>query len=461
MASNSSGCEIDSVQVERAVDCPRSDHNRTVEELVSRDQHAVIVVYWVLMTLGGLANLAVLLSLARTRRRKSRVDLLMTHLAVADVSVTCGVIPLEIGWKYTNEWLAGNVLCKILLVMRAFGLYLSSNVLVCISLDRFFAVLYPLKLRAAGKRSKCMLYCAWAMALACSLPQSAVFRVLEHPQLAGFEQCVSFGAFSSAAQEVAYNVACLCAMYFVPLLVITACYVCIFCRIRRCSVGLDGYCSHGAVGSGWGVAGRRVERCCTRKEGTRCDHLRRSDHRILERARRRTLRMTVVIVTVFALCWLPYAVMAMWYMVDWRSASRVSPQIQDMLFAMAVSNSCMNPLVYGSYALRSNETIQKLIRKAWCWSTDSNTTTEQQSHSSGRAICGDLADVAQGRQRPRAEGEAGARLTAAAAAALRPARAAARTARVPWSYVHPGLNPPRYSAARYRALIAQCPGARL
>ncbi|CAH2215600.1 jg2584, partial [Pararge aegeria aegeria] len=40
-------------------------------------------------------------------------------------------------------------------------------------------------------------------------------------------------------------------------------------------------------------------------------HLRRSDRRVLERARRRTLRMTVIIVTVFALCWLPYATMAM------------------------------------------------------------------------------------------------------------------------------------------------------
>ncbi|KAI8433969.1 hypothetical protein MSG28_012120 [Choristoneura fumiferana] len=44
---------------------------------------------------GALGNLAVLMALARGRRRRSRVDLLMTHLAVADVCVTCGVIPLE------------------------------------------------------------------------------------------------------------------------------------------------------------------------------------------------------------------------------------------------------------------------------------------------------------------------------------------------------------------------------
>ncbi|KAJ8714359.1 hypothetical protein PYW07_002584 [Mythimna separata] len=37
-----------------------------------------------------------------------------------------------------------------------------------------------------------------------------------------------------------------------------------------------------------------------------------SNRRVLERARRRTLRMTVTIVAVFALCWLPYATITMW-----------------------------------------------------------------------------------------------------------------------------------------------------
>ncbi|KOB70529.1 ACP receptor [Operophtera brumata] len=105
-------------------------------EVVPRDQGAVLVTYGVLLVVGGVGNVAVLVALSRQRRRRSRVDLLMTHLALADVAVTCGVIPLEMGWKYTNEWLAGNALCKLLQAMRAFGLYLSSNVLVCISIDR-------------------------------------------------------------------------------------------------------------------------------------------------------------------------------------------------------------------------------------------------------------------------------------------------------------------------------------
>ncbi|KAI5651584.1 7 transmembrane receptor (rhodopsin family) domain-containing protein [Phthorimaea operculella] len=145
-----------------------------------------------------------------------------------------------IGWRTTNAWLAGNLACKCFLVLRAFGLYLSSNVLVCISLDRFFAVLYPLRLPIARKRSKMMLYFAWFVALLCSLPQSLVFRVMRHPKIPDFQQCVSFDAFSSQNQELAYNVFCLCAMYFLPLMIITVCYACIFYEISKNSKEISG-----------------------------------------------------------------------------------------------------------------------------------------------------------------------------------------------------------------------------
>ncbi|KAJ8714355.1 hypothetical protein PYW07_002580 [Mythimna separata] len=66
-----------------------------ITETVLRDQGPVLVIYGILLAVGGVGNVAVLVSLARSRRRKSRVDLMMTHLALADVCVTCGVIPLE------------------------------------------------------------------------------------------------------------------------------------------------------------------------------------------------------------------------------------------------------------------------------------------------------------------------------------------------------------------------------
>ncbi|CAH0725111.1 unnamed protein product, partial [Brenthis ino] len=72
------------------------ERNITWEEVAGRQQGAVLGAYGVLMAVGAIGNVAVLVALAGSRRRRSRVDLLMTHLAVADVCVTCGVIPLEV-----------------------------------------------------------------------------------------------------------------------------------------------------------------------------------------------------------------------------------------------------------------------------------------------------------------------------------------------------------------------------
>ncbi|CAN8012026.1 unnamed protein product, partial [Ixodes pacificus] len=79
--------------------------------------------------------------------------------------------------------------------------------------------------------------------------------------------------------------------------------------------------------------------------------LRRSDMRHMQRARNRTLRLTIIIVLAFFWCWTPYVTMVLWYQFDPDGAEHVNAYLQSSLFMFAVSNSCVNPLVYGSYTL--------------------------------------------------------------------------------------------------------------
>ncbi|XP_021933908.1 gonadotropin-releasing hormone II receptor-like isoform X2 [Zootermopsis nevadensis] len=298
---------------------------------LSDNARSVIAVYCVLFTVAAIGNLSVFLTLLRARHRKSRVSLLMTHLAVADLIVTFVMIPLEVGWRVTTKWLAGNFACKLFLFLRTFGLYLSSNILVCISLDRYFAIIYPLKVSDARRRGKLMLLFAWFTSLLCSIPQSVVFHVSEHPENPTFYQCVTFGFFATPRQEMAYNLFCVVAMYFLPLLVISFAYSRILCVIVSRSSDTRGK----QQDPGERTNGRM--------------RLRRSDMSNIERARARTLRMTVTIVVAFVWCWTPYVVITLWYMFDRDSAQQVDSRLQDALFIMVVSNSCVNPLVYGSY----------------------------------------------------------------------------------------------------------------
>ncbi|GFT26165.1 gonadotropin-releasing hormone II receptor [Trichonephila clavipes] len=91
--------------------------------------------------------------------------------------------------------------------------------------------------------------------------------------------------------------------------------------------------------------------------------LRRSDIAHMERARARTLRMTIIIVLAFFWCWTPYVVMVLWYLFDPVSAEKVDARVQSSLFMFAVSNSCVNPLVYGSYVLNFKQVFIKCCCK--------------------------------------------------------------------------------------------------
>jgi 7 transmembrane receptor (rhodopsin family) len=79
------------------------------------------------------------------RHSCSAIYALILHLSVADILVTFFCIIGEALWSYTVQWLAGDVACKLVKFFQMFALYLSTNVLVLIGIDRWVAVKYPMK----------------------------------------------------------------------------------------------------------------------------------------------------------------------------------------------------------------------------------------------------------------------------------------------------------------------------
>ena len=63
---------------------------------------------------------------------------------IADLIVSYVVIPLEIGWAISVQWYAGDFGCRLLMFIRALAFYLSSMLLVSLTLDRFLAIARPL-----------------------------------------------------------------------------------------------------------------------------------------------------------------------------------------------------------------------------------------------------------------------------------------------------------------------------
>lgn len=74
-----------------------------------------------------------------------------------------------------------------------------------------------------------------------------------------------------------------------------------------------------------------------------------SQDSVTETARKRVLRVTLSIVIAFICCWTPYVAMNITNLILKEEAVKVKPFVRNLLFMFAVSNSCINPYIYGNF----------------------------------------------------------------------------------------------------------------
>lgn len=130
-----------------------------------------VIITFTLCAVSAVCNLAVLWAAGNGGKRKSHVRILIMNLTVADLLVTFIVMPVDAVWNITVQWQAGDVACRLLMFMKLVAMYSCAFVTVVISLDRQSAILNPLGISEAKRKSKIMLTVAWTMSAILSLPQ--------------------------------------------------------------------------------------------------------------------------------------------------------------------------------------------------------------------------------------------------------------------------------------------------
>ncbi|KAM7421704.1 hypothetical protein PAMA_015718 [Pampus argenteus] len=275
----------------------------------------------VLFLFAACSNLALLSSVwwGRGRRLASHLRLLILSLASADLMMTFVVMPLDAVWNVTVQWYGGDALCKLLCFLKLFAMHASAFILVVISLDRQHAILHPLDALSAHRRNRRMLLLAWSLSLLLASPQLFIFRAIR-AQDVDFTQCATHGSFSHRWQETLYNMFHFITLYVIPLAVMSCCYSRILLHINQQHL---------------------------RNKGE--SYLRRSGTDIIPKARMKTLKMTVVIVLSFVVCWTPYYLLGIWYWFQPEMLQVTPEYVHHALFVFGNLNTCCDPVIYGFY----------------------------------------------------------------------------------------------------------------
>nr|XP_005341377.3 gonadotropin-releasing hormone II receptor isoform X1 [Ictidomys tridecemlineatus] len=282
-------------------------------------------------------NLAVLWSVTRRQSsqcRPSPVRRLFAHLAAADLLVTFVVMPLDATWNITVQWLAGDIACRTLMFLKLMAMYAAAFLPVVIGLDRQAAVLNPLGPRSGAKK---LLGIAWGLSFLLALPQLFLFHTVRKAGPVPFTQCVTKGSFKAQWQETTYNLFTFCCLFLLPLTAMAICYSRIVLSVS-------------SPRTRKGSQAPADEFILRRSLDTR------------PRVRLRALRLALLVLLTFVLCWTPYYLLGLWYWFSPTMLTEVPPSLSHILFLFGLLNAPLDPLLYGAFTLgcrRGHQTLSK------------------------------------------------------------------------------------------------------
>ncbi|XP_049728106.1 vasopressin V2 receptor isoform X1 [Elephas maximus indicus] len=323
---------------------PSSPSNSSEEEpdprdpLLARAELALLSTVFVAVTL---SNGLVLGALVRRGRRGhwAPMHIFIGHLCLADLAVALFQVLPQLAWDATDRFWGPDVLCRAVKYLQMVGMYASSYMILAMTLDRHRAICRPMLAyrHGGGARWNRPVLVAWACSLLLSLPQLFIFAQRDVGDGSGVLDC--WARFAEPWGLRAYVTWIALMVFVAPALGIAACQVLIFREIHASLV----------PGPSERARGRRSRhRPGGPSEGAR-----------VSAAMAKTVRMTLVIVIVYVLCWAPFFLVQLWAAWD-PEAPREGPPFV-LLMLLASLNSCTNPWIYASFSSSVSSELRSLL----------------------------------------------------------------------------------------------------
>lgn len=280
----------------------------------------VVLLYLLVCALGLGGNTLAIYVVLRHAKMKTVTNIYILNLAVADVLFMLG-LPFLATQYALSSWPFGPVLCRLVTTVDGVNQFTSIFCLTVMSVDRYLAVVHPVR-SARWRRprvAKLASGAIWAFSLIMSLPLLVFADVQE-----GLGTCNLCWPEPVGLWSAVFIVYTSVLGFFGPLLVICLCYLLIVAKVKASGVRV-------------GAPRRRSERKVT--------------------------RMVLVVVLVFAGCWLPFFVVNIVNLAVVLPEGPVSTGAYFFVVILSYANSCANPVLYAFLS----DNFRQSFRKILCW----------------------------------------------------------------------------------------------
>ena len=278
-----------------------------------------IAVLGLILYLALFGNIVVIVVLCYRKRKLSRMQLFIIHLALADISVgLCQVLP-QLIMDITYRFDGNNFLCKLVKYLQVGTMYGSTYVLIMTALDRYMSICHPLTSQTwTTRRVHLMVLIAWTLSGLFAIPQLIIFSY--KPRSDGIYDCLDNFDFDNAMWELqAYITWIFVSIYMVPFIILTTCYTKI-CYVVWVSVNAkESTVKARKKYKSWSISkSGKFE-----KESESClngspRNLRnpRAHTKRLSKSKIKTVKMTLTVIICFLVCWAPFFITQMWSAFD-------------------------------------------------------------------------------------------------------------------------------------------------
>ena len=307
-----------------------ADASHEVDPSTKFIQILVGILFGTTTVLGSLGNVLVIIVVYSNKQMRNSTNILILSLALADLFFIVICVPFTAISMTVPVWPFGDVFCKVYQYTANVTCYASVYMLVLMSLDRYLAVVYPIwsmNIRSTAN-ALYLVIVSWVVIVALTIPiifETGVYK------LDGQEYCVNI---KIVEDEIIYQRQTHGRLFY-------GCFF-IFGYLMPLALvcGLYGLMLH-SLTSRRGAVGNQSQQSL--------------------RSRKRVTKMIVIVICVFAVCWLPAHVrFIVQYFFSYPEGTWFYI-FQTLATCLAYMNSCMNPIVYAFLSENFRKSFRKLI----------------------------------------------------------------------------------------------------
>uniref|UniRef100_A0A8C7I0V3 Neuromedin-K receptor n=1 Tax=Oncorhynchus kisutch TaxID=8019 RepID=A0A8C7I0V3_ONCKI len=285
------------------------------------------VAYSSVLAVAVFGNLIVIWIILAHKRMRTVTNYFLLNLAFSDASMAAFNTLINFIYAAHGDWYFGEAYCRFQNFFPVTSVFASIYSMTAIAVDRYMAIIHPLKPRLSATATKVVIMCIWALAVVLAFPLCFYSTIRILPR-----RTICYVAWPRKEDDpFMFHIIVMVLVYLLPLMVMGITYTIVGVTLWGGEIpgdSSDNY--HGQL-----------------------------------RAKRKVVKMMIIVVVTFALCWLPYHVYFITTglnkaLMRWKSIQQVYLSV----LWLAMSSTMYNPIIYCCLNSRFRAGFKQVFR--WC-----------------------------------------------------------------------------------------------